>query len=139
MSCEKAALRVAFFCFALLLQPGIALSHGEDKPKHGGVMGRGDEAASVEFVYEEGVVTVYVEEQGTATPIPSSMLKGAWLSVIGPGRPAQEAKLTPAGGNKLTAAGLAPRAGDRLRARLILPDGTQSGYTATFREAASRR
>jgi hypothetical protein len=119
---------------ALLLQPGFALAHGDDKPKHGGIMGRGDDTVTVEFVYEKGIVIVYVEDHDSATPIPADNLKGAWLSVVGPGRPPQQAKLVPAGANKLTAEGLAPRVGDRLNARLILPNGMETLSIVTFRE-----
>jgi hypothetical protein len=102
-------------------------------------MGRGDDTVSVEFVYEKGIVTVYVEDHGNANPIPADKLKGGWLHVYGPGRPAQEAKLVPVGDNKLTASGLAPRAGDRISLRLILPDGTETRSIATFREAIPTR
>jgi hypothetical protein len=124
---------------ALLLQPGFALAHGDDKPKHGGIMGRGDDTVTVEFVYEKGIMTVYVEDHDSATPIPAEKLKGAWLSVQGTGRLAQQAKLIPAGENKLTASGLGPRVGDRLSARLILPNGMETWSIVTFREASSRR
>ena len=124
---------------ALLLQPGFAFAHGDDKPKHGGIMGRGDDTVTVEFVYQNGIVTVYVGDHDSATPIPAEKLKGAWLSVQGPGRPPQQTKLVPAGANKLTAEGLTPRVGDRLSARLILPNGMETWSIVTFREAASRR
>jgi hypothetical protein len=124
---------------SLLLQPGTALAHGDDKPKHGGIMGRGDDTVTVEFVFEKGVMTVYVEDHDSATPIPAEKLKGAWLSVEGPGRPAQRAQLLPAGQNKLAAGGLVPRVGDRLSARLILPNGMETLSIVTFREAAAKR
>jgi hypothetical protein len=123
---------------AFLIQPGLAFAHGDDKPKHGGIMGRGDDTVTVEFVYQNGIVTVYVEDHDSATPIPADRLKGAWLSVQGPGRPPQQAKLVPAGGNKLTAPGLAPRVGDRLNARVILPNGMETLSIVTFREAPRR-
>jgi hypothetical protein len=55
------------------------------------------------------------------------------LSLASPGRPAQEAKLVPAGGNKLTAQGLAPVPGDRLRARIILPNGDELSAIFSYR------
>ncbi|HJY79324.1 MAG TPA: hypothetical protein VKE95_21950 [Burkholderiales bacterium] len=111
------------------------LGHGDEKPKHGGIMGRGDDTVTVEFVYEKDVVTVYVEDHDSATPLVAQNLKGAWVSVFGPGRPALESKLVPAGENRLTASGLSPRVGDRLSARLILPNGVETWSVVTFREA----
>ncbi len=113
---------------------GKVLAHGDDKPKHGGIMGRGDDTVTVEFVFEEGVVAVYVEDHDSASPIAAQDLKGAWLSVVGPGRAAVQAKLVPSGENRLTASGLSPRVGDRLSARLVLPNGMETWSVVTFRE-----
>lgn len=131
----KGGLRAAFFLsFVLALQMGEVLAHGDDKPKHGGIMGRGDDTVTVEFVFKEGIVAVYVEDHDSAMPIPAQDLKGAWVSVSGAGRPAQQAKLAPAGENRLTASGLSPRVGDRLSARLILPNGMETWSVVTFRD-----
>ena len=133
----KGGLRAAFLplLLLLLLQPWAVLGHGDDKPKHGGIMGRGDDTVTVEFVFKQGTVTVYVEDHDSATPIPAHELAGAWLSVSGPGRPAQQVKLVPADANRLTATGVEPRLGDRLSARLILPNGMETWSVVTFREA----
>jgi len=131
----KGGLRAAFFlALVLALQIGEVLAHGDEKPKHGGIMGRGDDTVTVEFVSREGIVEVYVEDHDSATPIPANDLKGAWLSVSGPGRAAQQAKLVPAGENRLTASGLSPRVGDRLSARLIMPNGMETWSVVTFRD-----
>jgi len=106
-------------------------AHGDYKPKHGGIMGRGDDEISVELVMEKGTVILYVEDE-SGTPLPTEKMKGA-LSVAGPGRPAQEGKLIPAGDNKLTATGLKPLPGDRLRARIILPNGDELSSIFSFR------
>jgi hypothetical protein len=129
----------AFILLGALLQCVVAFAHGDDKPKHGGIMGRGDDSITVEFVFDKGAVSVYVEDHDSATPIPAENLKSAWLNVLGPGQPAQEAKLTPAGANKLTAGGFSPRVGDRITAHFILPDGIETRSIATYREAAPRR
>ena len=101
-----------------------AYAHGDDKPKRGGIMGRGDDSVSIELVMEQGAVVLYVEEHMNDVPIPTQGVKG-WLSLAASGRPAQEAKLIPAGENKLTATGLKPARGDRLRARIVLPNGDE--------------
>ena len=131
----KGGLRAAFFlALVVALQVGRVLAHGDDKPKHGGIMGRGDDTVTVEFVFKEGIVAVYVEDHDSATPLLAQSLKGAWVSVYGPGRPAQQGQLVPTGENRLTASGLSPRVGDRLSARLILPNGMEIWSIVTFRE-----
>jgi hypothetical protein len=118
-----AVLQVLSFC--------DAYAHGDHKPKHGGIMGRGEDEISVELVMDKGTATLYIEDE-SAMPIPTKKVKGT-LSVAGQGRPAQEAKLVPAGGNKLKANGLAPVPGDRLRARIILPGGEEFWPIFSFR------
>ena len=108
-----------------------AYAHGDHKPKHGGIMGRGDDEISVELVMEKGTALLYVEDEG-GTPLPTEKVKGT-LSLASPGRPAQEGKLVPAGGNKLAAKGLTPLPGDRLRARIILPNGDELSAIFSFR------
>jgi hypothetical protein len=108
-----------------------AYAHGDHKPKHGGIMGRGDDEISVELVMEKGTATLYIEDE-SGTPVLTEKVKGA-LSVAGPGRPAQERTLIPAGDNKLTATGLKPLPGDRLRARIILPNGAELSAIFSFR------
>jgi hypothetical protein len=108
-----------------------AYAHGDHKPKHGGIMGRGDEEISVELVMEKGTVTLYIEDEG-GTPLAAEKVKGT-LSLAGPGRPPQEEKLIPAGDNKLIAIGLKPLPGDRLRSRIILPNGYELSSIFSFR------
>ena len=111
---------------------GGAHAHGDDKPKRGGTMARGDDSVSIELVMEQGVVALYVEEHANDVPIPSERMKG-WLSLVARGRPANEVRLVPAGGNKLTAPGLKPVPGERLRARIVLPNGDEVSSVFLFR------
>ncbi len=46
---------------------------------------------------------------------------------------AREENLVPAGDNKLAAKGLAPHTGDRLTARIILPNGKELSAIFSFR------
>ncbi|HTF16062.1 MAG TPA: hypothetical protein VK643_15455 [Burkholderiales bacterium] len=108
-----------------------AYAHGDHKPKHGGIMGRGDDTISVEVVMEKGTAILYIEDEG-GTPLPAEKVKGT-LSLVSPGRPSQEAKLIPVGENKLAAKGLTPLPGDRLRARIILPNGDELSSIFSFR------
>jgi hypothetical protein len=107
-------------------------AHGDDKPKRGGTMGRGDDSVSIELVMEQGVIALYVEEHANHAPISSERMKG-WLSLVARGRAAKEVRLVPAGANKLTAPGLEPVAGERLRARIILPNGDEVSSVFLFR------
>jgi len=108
-----------------------AYAHSDHKPKHGGIMGRGDDEISVELVMEKGSVILYIEDE-SGTPVPTEKVKGT-LSVVSPGRPTQEAKLIPVGDNKFSAKGLTPVPGDRLRARIILPGGEEFSSIFSFR------
>jgi hypothetical protein len=107
-------------------------AHGDDKPKRGGTMGRGDDSVSIELVMEQGVVALYVEEHANHAPISSERMQG-WLDLVARGGPGMEVKLVPAGANKLTAPGLKPVAGERLRARIILPNGDEVSSVFLFR------
>ena len=127
-------MKVALVVIAAVIQATVfssAYPHGDHKPAHGGIMGRGDDSISVELVMEKGTAILYVEDEGGA-PLPTEKVKGS-LSLASPGRPAQEVKLIPAGGNKLAAKGLAPAPGDRLRARIILPNGDELSAIFSYR------
>jgi hypothetical protein len=127
-------MKIALAVIATFLQALVlcnAYAHGDHKPKHGGIMGRGDDEISVELVMEKGAAILYVEDE-SGTPLPTEKVKGI-LSLAGPGRPAQERTLIPAGDNKLTAKGLTPLPGDRLRARIILPNGDELSAIFSFR------
>lgn len=118
---------------ALQLATGISVdAHGDDKPRRGGIMGRGDDSVSIELVMENGMVTLYVEEHANHTPISSERMRG-WLSLVARGRPAGDVRLVPAGANRLTAPGLKPVDGERLRARIILPNGDEVSFMFLFK------
>ncbi len=127
-------MKIALAVIATVLQVLAfcnAYAHGDHKPKHGGIMGRGDDEISVELVMEKGTATLYIEDE-SGTPVLTEKVKGT-LSLADPGRPAQEGKLIPAGDNKLTAKGLTPVPGDRLRTRIILPNGDELSSIFSFR------
>ena len=127
-------MKIALVAVATVLQllPFCnAYAHGDHKPKHGGIMGRGDDEISVELVMEKGTAMLYIEDDA-GTPVPTEKVKGT-LSVVSPGRPAQAAKLIPVGENKFSAQGLTPVPGDRLRASIILPSGEEFSSIFSFR------
>ena len=123
---------MAMVAVVQLAASAAAHAHGDDKPKRGGIMGRGDGAVSIELVVEQGVIAVYVEEHASDVPIPSEGMQGS-LSLAVRGRPDREVRLLPAGGNKLIAPGLEPIAGQRLRARIILPNGDEVSSVFLFK------
>ena len=109
----------SLFCLGAL---SPVFAHGDHKPKHGGLMGRGDnDDVVVEFVMEKGAIAVYVEDEA-GKPLAIKGVEGT-LTLIPPQRASQDVKLIPSGDGKLTATGLQPVRGDRLRARIVLPSG----------------
>jgi len=127
-------MKIALAVLAAVLQTLAlcdAYAHGDHKPKHGGIMGRGDDEVSVELVMEKGTAILYIEDE-SGSPIQTEKVKGT-LSLASPGRPAQEGKLIPAGDNRLAAKGLTPLPGDRLRVRIVLPGGDEVSAIFSFR------
>ena len=108
---------------------GPAFAHGDHAAQHGGVVGRPDEEIVVEFVMEKETVSMYVHDQAGA-PIQAKELTGT-LTLIAPHR-TQDVKLVVAGPHKLTAPGVAPVRGDRLRARIVFPNGEVFESVALF-------
>jgi hypothetical protein len=122
-----AAVIVSVFnLFAL----GNACAHGDHPSEHGGIMGRGDDAIVVEFVMEKGTINVYVHDED-GKPLATENVKGT-LTVIAPQRPVQEVKLVRAGDHKFTAPGIKPAPGDRLKARITLPNGEELESVGLF-------
>ena len=100
-----------------------AYAHGEHKPKHGGLVGRGDEDVVVEFVVAKRRVVVYIDdEQGE--PVETKDVQGT-LTMVVPQQPDRSVKLVPEGVNKLAAEGIEAIGGGRLIARLTFPEGRE--------------
>lgn len=118
------------FALIALLSSAAAFAHGDHDPKYGGIIGHSSDEVIVELVVENGTVVVYIEEE-SGTPIPSAKAGGT-LTLIPAQRPRQEAKLVPAGDNRLAAPGLKPSRGDRLRAYIRLPNGDELSSSFLF-------
>ena len=57
---ENLQMKIAVAVIATVLQVLTlcnAYAHGDHKPKHGGIMGRGDDGISIELVMEKGTAT----------------------------------------------------------------------------------
>jgi hypothetical protein len=114
---------------AAIVHVQAAYGHGDHKPKHGGIMGRGDDEIAVELLAEKAGVVLYLEREDK--PVATERIKGV-ISLVSPGHPGREAKLAPAGHNRLAASGLKPVAGDRLTARIVLPNGDELSWIFSY-------
>ena len=85
-------MKIAPAVIAALLQALAccnAYAHGDHKPKHGGIMGRGDDEISVELVMEKGTALLYVEDESgtplpTANSLPGIVTRSAPAVALGP-------------------------------------------------------
>jgi hypothetical protein len=111
----------AFLACWLVWTPAYA--HGDHEAKHGGIMSRDDELVSAELVVQKDLIVIYLESEDGS--VPTSGVTGT-VTVTGYQRPVQEAKLVPAGDNRLMASGLKPVRGDRVNARIRLPSGEEA-------------
>jgi len=74
---EERRMKIALAVITTVLQALAfcsAYAHGDHKPKHGGIMGRGDDEISVELVMKSGTAILYVEDEG-GTPLPTEEVK----------------------------------------------------------------
>ncbi len=113
-----------------MLAAGLVLAHGDHKSEHGGNVGRGSDEIVVEFVMEKGTLKLYVHDDA-GNPIETGKVEGT-LTVISPRHPAQQVKLVADGEHRLSAPGVVPVQGDRLRALITLPSGEELESVASF-------
>ncbi len=123
-------LAAVFAPVLYVLALASAYAHGDHPSTHGGTVGRGDDEIVVEFVMENGTISLYVHDEA-GQPMAIDDLKGT-LTLVPPQHPAQEVKLVPAGPHKFMAPGIEPVQGDRLRARITLPSGQELESVALF-------
>jgi len=102
---------------------GAVFAHGDHPSSHGGIMGRGDDAVVFEFVMEKATLVVYVHDEN-GKPLPAKDVS-ATLTVLPPHALPREVKLVRAGDDKFTAPDVTPATGDRLRAKIKLPNGEE--------------
>ena len=127
---EKITLIIASVFSLLAFE--VASAHGDHPSTHGGTVGRGNDEIVVEFVMENGMLTLYVDDEA-GKPLATENVTGT-LTLIPPQRPAKQVKLVRTGSNKFTAPGIEPALGDRLRARITLPSGEEVQSLALFTE-----
>lgn len=100
--------------------PGIAIAHGSMKPQHGGQVQMSGETL-VELVSTPKGVDVYLTEEDE--PVMAANYTAKLTQTAGTAK--TEAKLVPAGANKLSAAGFKPAKGAKLVVALVEKSGAK--------------
>jgi hypothetical protein len=118
------------FMLALLaVACGNALAQ-DPRPKHGGLMSRGDQDLSAELVVEVDRVVLYVEADDK--PVGTAGAAGTLRRLARSRAPQQEIELAPAGDNKLSASGVKLVRGDQVRAYVRFSNGREQSFAFTY-------
>lgn len=110
---------------ALSLASGPAFAHGDEKPRHGGLVQMAGET-KMELVGKGDAVELYLDDHGQT--IPTANVTGKLTVLSGTNK--AEAKLEPAAGDKLVAKGVKLAKGDKVIAVVLLAD--KSSASARF-------
>ena len=110
---------LAFAVTAAALHAGPALGHGDDTVRHGGLVQVSGETR-FELVTAADGAEVYLDQHGAA--IPTAKLSGKLTVMSGSAK--SEARLEPAGNDKLVARGVKLAKGDKVIAVVTLADKT---------------
>lgn len=95
---KTSLLKILVITFSALAFTAEVSAHGSKEPKHGGVV-KIEHEMVFELVREESTVAVYLRDHGK--PYNTEKLSGN-ITVLAAGKKS-DAKLAPAGGNKMTA------------------------------------
>ncbi|MFH7042063.1 hypothetical protein ABT392_07045 [Paucibacter sp. JuS9] len=106
---------------AASLQLGVAFAHGDEKPRHGGIVQMAGEL-KLELVATPDAAELYLDDHGQA--VPTAKVSGK-LTVLSGGAKS-EFKLEPAAGDKLVAKGAKLVKGDKVIAVVITEDKQNS-------------
>ncbi len=110
---------------AAVLSAGAAFGHGDDKSRHGGQVQMAGEI-KFELVARGDAAELYLDDHGQT--MPTGKLSGKLTVLSGSNK--SEAKLEPAGNDKLVAKGVKLSKGDKVIALVRLED--QSTSSARF-------
>ncbi|HSU76926.1 MAG TPA: hypothetical protein VLI89_07630 [Burkholderiales bacterium] len=108
---------------------GNALAQ-DPRPKHGGLMSRGDQDLSAELVVEVDRVVLYVEADDK--PVGTTGAAGTLRRLARQRAAQQEIELAPAGDNKLSASGVKLVRGDQVRAYVRFANGREQTFAFTY-------
>ena len=106
---------------AAALAAGAAWAHGDEKPRHGGLVQMSGEI-KLELVAKADRAELYLDDHGQA--IPTANVSGK-LTVLGAAGKS-EAKLEPEGNDKLVARGVKLAKGDKVVALVTMADKSTS-------------
>ena len=106
---------------AATLTSGAAWAHGDEKPRHGGIVQMSGEV-KFELVARGDSAEVYLDDHGET--IPAAKLSGKLTVMSGSNK--SEAKLEPEGNDKLVAKGVKLVKGDKVIAIVTLADKSTS-------------
>jgi hypothetical protein len=109
---------------------GGARAQVDPKPKHGGVMSRGDHDIVAELVVQADRLVVYVEADDK--PVATAGADGTLRRLARSRAPEQTVTLTPAGDNTLSGAGLKLARGDQVRAYVRFANGREQSFAFTY-------
>jgi hypothetical protein len=108
---------------------GAALAQ-DPKPKHGGLMSRGDQDISAELAMEADRVVIYIEADDQ--PVGTAGAAGTLRRLARARAPQQEIELTPAGDNRLSGTGVKLLRGDQVRAYVRFANGREQTFAFTY-------
>ena len=106
---------------AAALSAGLAWAHGDEKARHGGLVQMAGEV-KFELVARGDTAELYLDDHGAT--MPTAKLSGK-LTVLS-GSAKSEAKLEPAGSDKLVAKGVKLAKGDKVIALVTMEDKSTS-------------
>ena len=106
---------------AAALAAGVAWAHGDEKPRHGGLVQMSGEV-KFELVAKADRAEVYLDDHGQT--IPTANVSGK-LTVLGAAGKS-EAKLEPEGNDRLVAKGVKLAKGDKVIALVTMADKSTS-------------
>lgn len=112
---------LTLFAMAAALHAGGAWAHGDEKARHGGLVQMAGEV-KFELVAKGDTAELYVDDHGQT--MPTSKLSGKLTVMSGSSK--SEAKLEPAGNDKLVAKGVKLAKGDKVIALVTMADKSTS-------------
>lgn len=108
---------LTLFLMAAALHAGAAWAHGDEKARHGGLVQMAGEV-KFELVTKGDTAKLYLDDHGQT--MPTSKLSGKLTVMSGSSK--SEAKLEPAGNDKLVARGVKLAKGDKVIALVTMED-----------------
>ena len=109
---------------------GAVRAQVDPRPKHGGVMSRGDHDIVAELVAQADRLVIYVEADDK--PVATAGAEATLRRLARSRTPEQAVTLTPAGDNMLAGSGLNLARGDQLRAYVRFANGREQSFAFTY-------